>query len=283
VTFFSHTRPWGSISQLPCCAAHPPNPKAVAVRGAAGSSPSLQSRVAAILSRPAPLRRGGWGPSPGVPVDRPIRRAEARRFEPPPLPSPEGAGSGSGSPSRCSRDIRQRTVETALRVSASPAWPPVSGRLVPVRRPGKPARPITVDLVGVVPGVCTVHPLACYGDRGPAPPGSGPGLVVRLASVPHVPEGAWLDGAFGASPGCPSLRPDPSRSRGSVTAGWDRGDILTRCVPGRAASRRPDRSRLLASLPAIRPASTVRPPRRPSGLFDPAGVQLPAPRTRCNL
>jgi hypothetical protein len=183
VTFFSHTRPWGSSSLLPCCAAHP-----LTRKPSRSVVPPVRRRCPSLaLPRCCRARRlpdaGDGVPAQVIRSDRSARHTEVRRTVPPPLLPPEGVRSGSGSPPRSSSSVRRRTVETALRASASLAWPPVSGWLVPARRPGYPGRPTAFVPVGVVPGVCTVLPCACYSVRGSAPPGSGPGLVVRLASA----------------------------------------------------------------------------------------------------
>jgi hypothetical protein len=156
-------------------------------------------------------------------------------------------------------------------------------RLVPVRRPsklGRPAGPVSRGLF-LVPSRPPVYLLQHPGG-GLTGIGSWPGgsPVRRRSTLPK---------ARGSSaPSAPALviapaRPGSPCSRGSLTAGSDRDDLRTRCVPGRATSRRPGRSRLLASPLAARAVVPARPPKRPTGCSDLAGVQLPAPRTRCNL
>ena len=61
------------------------------------------------------------------------------------------------------------------------------------------------------------------------------------------------------------------------------GSRKTRCAPGRAASRRPARSRLLTWPRAALAPSAAFPPRCSGGSLGPADVVLSAPRTRCNL
>jgi hypothetical protein len=261
----------GFVIPFPCCAAYPCGPKATVVRGAAGS------RLATSDPRCRWPASHDVSPTRGVGSWLQMIRSMARRAAPKRVApclhrsSRRGVCSGSGSLSFTSRSVRRRTAEAILRASASTAWPSVAGRLVPPGLSSKLDRPATFSPVRVVPGSVPSSRVRVTATGGRSHRDRVLVWWFACSPSPHAPEGACSAGAIGASPGGLLARPDLSCSRGSLTAGSDLGDLRTRCVPDRAASRRPGRSRLLASPPVALVVVPSRPPRRPVGSSNPAG------------
>jgi hypothetical protein len=115
-------------------------------------------------------------------------------------------------------------------------------------------------------------PCVCYHVRGPAPPGSGPGLVVRLFSAAPWSRRSMVRRSRRRQPWLPPGPPRPVSLPKKFDRRFRPDDLRTRCVPDRVASRRGGRFRLLASLPAALVVVIARPPRRPIGCSNPAGV-----------
>jgi hypothetical protein len=142
-----------------------------------------RTSVSACPSCTASPRRGGWGPHSRCPVDGTPLRAEALRIVPPPLQSPRRlvrfripvhpprAASADGLPRHPFARRRHRPVRPS----------PVDWFRLAVR--ASSSDPLSLVLVRVVPGSVPPSRACVTTSEGRFPPGTGPGLVVRLFSA----------------------------------------------------------------------------------------------------
>jgi hypothetical protein len=233
--------------------------------------------------RPATRRSGAGGEVPAQ-VLRPVLRLDPPRRVTPihHRSSRQGVWSGSGS----------TVVPRAVSADGLPGQSFARQR----RRPGRPSpvgrfrlvyRASSADPPRLVPRslfLALFRPPACvlpHPGAGPTGGGSWPGCspAPRLPCARRfrVVRGRRRHSWRAPDPPRPTRFPRESNRRFRPAV------LRTRCVRGRAASRQPDRSRLLASPRAALAVVPARPPKRSAGCSDPAGVQLPAPRTVCNL